>query len=339
MLRRFRELSDGQKYRYRIAKMINESNASVWAFDEFGSVLDRTTAKVVAYTVQKTARNLGKTLVVATTHEDLLQDLKPDIWIQKKFGDSVRLSTYRKGYFEKHSPLLDEVVIRPCSLEELESLEKFHYRGKVRAIVKQCFKATIKSELAAGIVYVCPHLTLRGRNVALPEYRGRSSRELALKINDDILRISRVIVTPKFRSIGLGAEIVRQTMPLVGKRVVETLALMAKYNFFFERAGMTRVDIEEDAKEEKDVSALESVGFRRELLPSRHHTEEVVAGLSQKKLEVAKRFALRYCAVVKRRGTALIPRIKENDREAITEALRTYCTRPVYLYWRNLNIA
>src|SRR5208282_4163190 len=74
MLRKFRELSDGQTYRYRVAKMI-DSSANTWIFDEFAALLDRVTAKCVAYTVQKTARKLGRTLVVATTHEDLLEDL------------------------------------------------------------------------------------------------------------------------------------------------------------------------------------------------------------------------------------------------------------------------
>ncbi len=37
------EMSDGQKYRLKIAKLI-ESGAKVWAADEFGAVLDRVTA-------------------------------------------------------------------------------------------------------------------------------------------------------------------------------------------------------------------------------------------------------------------------------------------------------
>lgn len=39
------EMSDGQKYRLKIAKLI-ESGAKVWAADEFGAVLDRVTARL-----------------------------------------------------------------------------------------------------------------------------------------------------------------------------------------------------------------------------------------------------------------------------------------------------
>lgn len=43
------------------------------------------------------------------------------------------------------------------------------------------------------------------------------------------------------RTIGLGAKIVAETLPLAGKPYVETIAVMAKYNPFFEKAGMTKI--------------------------------------------------------------------------------------------------
>jgi ABC-type ATPase with predicted acetyltransferase domain len=47
-LRTYDQLSDGQKYRNKIAKMI-ESGAQFWILDEFAATLDRDTAKIVAY--------------------------------------------------------------------------------------------------------------------------------------------------------------------------------------------------------------------------------------------------------------------------------------------------
>ena len=49
-VRRYSQLSDGQKYRYRLAKLI-ESGAQWWVMDEFCSTLDRDTAKIVAFKV------------------------------------------------------------------------------------------------------------------------------------------------------------------------------------------------------------------------------------------------------------------------------------------------
>lgn len=48
-------------------------------------------------------------------------------------------------------------------------------------------------------------------------------------INEEIARISRMIIHPKFRGIGLGAFLVQETMPRVNVKVIEVLAVMAKY--------------------------------------------------------------------------------------------------------------
>ena len=58
-LRPYKQLSDGQKYRYRLAKLI-ESGAQWWLMDEFCALLDRDTAKIIAFNVQKIARQQGK---------------------------------------------------------------------------------------------------------------------------------------------------------------------------------------------------------------------------------------------------------------------------------------
>ncbi|MCR9222948.1 MAG: DUF2075 domain-containing protein [Hyphomonas sp.] len=84
------ELSDGQRYRFRLAKLL-EQNADVWVADEFGAVLDRTTAKVVAYNLQKVARKAGKTVMVATTHTDLVDELAPNLIVRKRFHERVSL--------------------------------------------------------------------------------------------------------------------------------------------------------------------------------------------------------------------------------------------------------
>ena len=89
-IRKPSELSDGQRYRLKLAKVL-ESGADVWIADEFGAVLDRTTAKVMAFNLQKVARAQGKTLMVATTHTDLKADLAPSLTITKRFRERVEV--------------------------------------------------------------------------------------------------------------------------------------------------------------------------------------------------------------------------------------------------------
>lgn len=91
-IRKPSELSDGQRYRLKLAKVM-ESGADVWVADEFGAVLDRTTAKAVAFNLQKTARAAGATLMVATTHSDLLEEIGPDLYVEKRFREKVQIAT------------------------------------------------------------------------------------------------------------------------------------------------------------------------------------------------------------------------------------------------------
>jgi hypothetical protein len=157
--------------------------------------------------------------------------------------------------------------------------------------------------------------------------------------NRDVSRIARVIVVPKFRSIGLGCEIVKRTMPLVGTKYVETLAVMAQYNQFFEKAGMRKVSLPEDVKFERDLLQLESIGFRSEFLMSKKHTKKIMDRInSLSKLRFVATFALKYCIAEKYRRPELIPKVRSLDRIALSEALQLLRSKAIYLYWCKLGL-
>lgn len=90
MIRKPSELSDGQRYRFKIALLMT-SGANVWVADEFGAVLDRVTAKVVAFNLRKQAARVGATVIVATTHKDLREELAPTIYVDKRFKDKIQV--------------------------------------------------------------------------------------------------------------------------------------------------------------------------------------------------------------------------------------------------------
>jgi hypothetical protein len=96
-IRKPQELSDGQRYRFKLAKII-ESGAGVWIADEFLAVLDRTTAKVIAFNLQKVARKVGATLMVATTHTDMVWDLAPNLYVEKRYREKIEIVRSPEGY-------------------------------------------------------------------------------------------------------------------------------------------------------------------------------------------------------------------------------------------------
>jgi ABC-type transport system involved in cytochrome c biogenesis ATPase subunit/N-acetylglutamate synthase-like GNAT family acetyltransferase len=280
-LRKYKELSDGQRYRYKLAKLINAKEKTVWIIDEFCATLDRVMARIIAYLVQKTARKLGKTLIVATTHSDLLEDFQPDILVEKGFEKDVKVTGIE--FKPKECSIFDAVSVGKGTIEDYHRLDRFHYRtkdevGSVLPGVKNYFRLLFHDYLIGMIVYSSSYLNLKPRNMVFGQRYVYTAGDLskAKLINEEIARISRVVIHPKFRGIGLGAFLVKETLPQVNAKVVEVLAVMAKYNPFFERAGMVRVDCKRDGTsvEKKIREFLETHHFNFSFGQSKTHCNQ-----------------------------------------------------------------
>jgi ABC-type ATPase with predicted acetyltransferase domain len=87
-------LSDGQKYRLRLAMALAAGKKYIFA-DEFCANLDRITAAVIAYNVRKFASRAGVTFILAASHDDILLDLVPDVLVVKEFGGATKV-IYKK---------------------------------------------------------------------------------------------------------------------------------------------------------------------------------------------------------------------------------------------------
>ena len=88
MLRSAGELSDGQRYRFALASCLAGGAKTIVA-DEWCAKLDRVTAKVISRNARRLAdeRNVG--LLVATTHEDIIDDLQPDVIVRCGCGGAA----------------------------------------------------------------------------------------------------------------------------------------------------------------------------------------------------------------------------------------------------------
>jgi len=279
-LRTFKELSDGQKYRYRIAKMI-ESKAQFWVLDEFAATLDRDTAKVVAWNLQKIARSEGKCVLAATTHKDLLLDLNPDVHIHKRFGKEIHVAYYPNPVPRSCSLVGEMKVVEGC-MADWRELACFHYRSHRLPAPRKIFYLKRGEELCGVIVYCYPSPACFGRRQVLP-------RMVMHDLNKCLSTISRVVIHPKYRSLGLGAGLVRETLSLAGTEYVELVAVMAKYNPFAERAGMRKVALEVKTRQVLALAGiLESAGLDRRLFGSVGHVEERLKAMSKEKLDLVR---------------------------------------------------
>ncbi len=284
-LRTYNQLSDGQKYRYRIAKLI-QSQKQWWLMDEFAACLDRDTAKIIAYNLQKIARQNGKAVIVATTHSDLFEDLKPSVMVHKRFGEEIHIDYYPNQPAAQCS-LIKEMQIEEGTKQDWQKLSIFHYRGHKTSVPRKIFRITRKDELCGVIVYCYSPPACYGRRMVLPKMTMQ-------QINNQLSIINRVVIHPKYRTIGLGAKLIQQTLPQTGTKYIEMIAVMAKYSPFAEKAGMQKITEQTTVESISEViDTLKELEFNLQLISSDSYVKEKLYNLKQTQIDKLKKVTIK----------------------------------------------
>ena len=88
LLRTPEELSDGQRYRFRLALGVSQQPQWIIA-DEFTATLDRVLARVIAFNIRRIADATGIGFLLATTHEDVTEDLQADVHVRCRIDGMI----------------------------------------------------------------------------------------------------------------------------------------------------------------------------------------------------------------------------------------------------------
>jgi ABC-type ATPase with predicted acetyltransferase domain len=88
LLRTPDELSDGQRYRFRLALGVSQKPQWIIA-DEFTATLDRVLARVIAFNIRRIADATGIGFLLATTHEDVAEDLQADVHVRCRIDGKI----------------------------------------------------------------------------------------------------------------------------------------------------------------------------------------------------------------------------------------------------------
>lgn len=160
--------------------------------------------------------------------------------------------------------------------DDYRQLSHFHYRSGRLGPYAAIFALRAKGKLARRlgkkavgvIVYTMPLGCLELRNAALGSiFSGLDRRTYLWLINRNIRSISRVIIEPRFRGLGLASQLVRETMPKMDVPFVEGMAVMGRVNPFFEKAGMVPYKAERSWRCSALIEAFSLVGIEeRELI-------------------------------------------------------------------------
>ncbi|MCA9116677.1 MAG: hypothetical protein KDA79_16465, partial [Planctomycetaceae bacterium] len=237
MLRTPSELSDGQRYRFRLALALSRNPRWIIA-DEFTATLDRHLAQVIAFNLRRLASRTGTGFLLATTHEDILTDLQPDLHIRPDLDG--RTTVTRHASKKKRFSLAHGCHITRATRADWPYFARWHYRSHRIGILR--FATLLWHDTTP--VGIClftsaPHaLTMRNRFFG---HRPRWSRT-ALRLRDrQLVMLSRIVIHPAWRGAGIATDFVRASCRLCPWPWIETLTQMGHINPFFERAGFTRV--------------------------------------------------------------------------------------------------
>lgn len=187
--------------------------------------------------------------------------------------------------------------------------------------------------LVGVIVYAMPVANVTMRNVATGDrYVGLGDQTRILRLlNREMRTITRVVIHPQWRGIGLASQLVRHTLGRVGTVLVEALAAMGKVNPFFARAGMKAYKSVPAASALRLQEAFAHVGIASDNLVEAAGVKTTLAKLSpaeQKFIETQMRsFYYAHSGPRARRR-------RPTQEEMIEKVVKHLFTQPVYYLWR-----
>jgi len=166
------------------------------------------------------------------------------------------------------------LAIVPGGLEDYSALAAYHYRDGRPAVVKAVYTVVPTQAIsprgkrpAGVIVYTMPNPRVELRNAATGDIFAGLDRQTELSlINRNIRCITRVVIEPRFRGIGLATRLVRETMPHLNVPIIEALGVMPLVNPFLEKAGMKAFEPRVARHHVELIEALSAAGIEEDEL-------------------------------------------------------------------------
>ena len=237
MLRCPGELSDGQRYRFALARALAGGSAAV-AADEWCAKLDRVTAKVISHNVRKVSsrRNVG--FLLATTHEDLIDDLAPDVIVRCRGCGVVEVEKRRP--FRREISFHRELDITEGAASDWAFFARWHYRGHGLGPVRRVRVLWHGGEAVGICIFGFGPLASAARNRVFG-LRGKITRARARQINRNFACVSRLVLDPRYRGAGLAGAFLARCCETAPWPWIEMVSEMGALVPFGRRAGFRRI--------------------------------------------------------------------------------------------------
>jgi GNAT superfamily N-acetyltransferase len=237
------------------------------------------------------------------------------------------------------APIEASLQLTTGTAGDYRALARFHYRSHrpatfTRVLALRVDRPTVAgrylrraaaSQVVGVLVESLPPIACRLRDVALGDrYRAIACpRQRLLAVNRELRCISRVVVHPQWRGLGLSVRLVRAALESATTVLTEALAAMGHVHPFFERAGMRAYRRPPHAFDARLGDVLRSCGFDLLQLTDAETLARAIAASPRAALLDAE--LRRWHRALHRGGTY------PGHIEALTLARRKLLAQPVYL--------
>lgn len=179
-LRPYHALSNGEKFRAGLARLIAEAPERV-VVDEFTSVVDRQIAKIGAAAFSKSWKRTGGRAVLLSCHYDIIDWLEPDWVFDTQSGELAGRCLWRRPRFE--------LEIFQTDGSYWPMFEPHHYLKLPRMVAAKYYVGFVDGEAVCHIA-VSPRLEIGGmracRMVVMPEWQGAG---VGMKFLNEVCRL------------------------------------------------------------------------------------------------------------------------------------------------------
>ncbi|MDT8302300.1 MAG: hypothetical protein RQ760_12510 [Sedimentisphaerales bacterium] len=240
----------------------------------------------------------------------------------------------------KQCSVCKKIKIVQGSFDDYMLLAQYHYRESRPGPFEKIF--VLRNEAAGParnktigvIVYSMPSPRLELRGKATDNFFSGFDKGTQLGlINKNIRCISRLIIEPRFRGLGLAKRLVQQTMPKMNVPIIEAVAVMGRINPFFEKAGMRPFTSKPSQRFAQFIKALSIIGIEGNDLIDPQKVQRRLSRLKDEKNEFIEREIKRFLKSYGRRRN--MPPGLERTRFILSRLN----TRPDYYIWFNESIS
>jgi len=235
MLRSSAELSDGQRYRYALARCLAAGAKTVIA-DEWCATLDRITARVISHNVRRLARKRGVGFLLAGTREDIIEDLQPDTVVECRGRGRVDVRTLSTGPQRRPISFRGELKIAEGTMCDWADFAGWHYRGHGLGPVRRVNVLWHGPEKVGICIFGFGPLASSQRN-RIFGLSGKMTAARARLINRHFACVSRFVLDPRYRGAGIGGWFLRRACETAPWPWIELISEMANLVPFYRAAG------------------------------------------------------------------------------------------------------